>query len=97
MTASFDDTPQDRPIPPPHQPEVRDENLGTIAKIGGSTIAATCMCSCGAVFLIIPLMMLPYGINPFSGFFMLVGLIFAVIGCYAVYYGWKAAEEGSKW
>ena len=97
MPASFDDPPPDRPRPPPYQPEVRDENLGTLAKIGGSTFVATCMCGCGAVFLIVPMMMLPFGINPFSGLLLLVGLVFAAIGCYAGYYGWKAAEEGSKW
>jgi hypothetical protein len=94
---SFDDPPPDRPRPPPPHPEIRDENVGTIFKIGGSGCVAAVMCSCGGSFLIIPMIMLPYGINPFTGFFALVGLICAVIGCYAGYYGWQAAEEGSKW
>jgi len=97
MPASFDDPQSDRPRPPPPQSEVRDENLGTVLRIGGSTFAATCLCGCGAIFLIVPLMLLSYGFNPFAGFFVLIGLVCSAIGCYAIWYGWRAAEEGSKW
>ena len=97
MPASFDDPPEDRPRPPPPQPEIKDENVGTVLKIGGSGCVAAFMCSCGAILLIVPMMMLPFGFNPFTWMFVLVGLICTVIGCYAGYYGWKAADEGSKW
>lgn len=99
MPASIDDPPPEkqRPPPPPYQGEVKDKNLGTVLKIGGSTVAATFFCACGAIFLIVPLSMLGYGYNAFTGLFVLVGLIMSVIGCYAIYYGWNAAEQGSKW
>ena len=67
MPASFDDPPVDRPRPPPPQSEIKDENVGTILKIGGSGCVAAFACSCGVLFMIIPMMMLPYGFNPLSG------------------------------
>jgi hypothetical protein len=98
MPASFDDPQSDRPKPPPPpQSEVKDENLGTVIKIGGSTFAATCLCGCGAIILIVPLMYLSYGFNPFTGFLALLGLVLSIIGFYVILYGWRAAEEGSKW
>ena len=97
MPASFEDPPPERERPPPPQQEIRDENVGTVLKIGGSGCVAAFGCSCGVILLVIPLMMLPYGFNPFSGFFIMLGLIFSVIGCYAIYYGWSAAEKGSQW
>ncbi len=97
MPASFDDPPADRPIPPQPQSEIKDENVGTVLKIGGSGCIAAFACGCGILFIIVPLMMLPFGFNPFSGAFILIGLICTAIGCYAGYYGWQAAEEGSKW
>jgi hypothetical protein len=101
MPAAFDeDQPPERqppPPPPPYQGEIRDDNLGTIFKIGGSTLVATCFCGCGAIFLIVPLSMLAWGFNPFGGLLILLGLGLSVVGCYALYYGWQAADEGSKW
>ena len=99
MPASFEDPPpeSEKPPPPPFQGEIKDDNLGTVLKIGGSTAVATCSCACGAIFLIVPLGFLSYGFSPFMGLFLLLGLVLSGVGCYAIYYGWHAAEEGSKW
>ncbi|MFW9975761.1 MAG: hypothetical protein ACFFDQ_10870 [Candidatus Thorarchaeota archaeon] len=91
MPASFEDPPPDRPYPPP-QPGIRDENLGTIFKIGGSGCVALCTCTLGVAFLLPAAMMGYYG-----GFFVVVGLVCLGIGCYSVYYGWSAADKGSQW
>ena len=97
MPASFDDPPTDRPRPPPPQSEIKDENIGTLFKIGGSGCVAIFACSCGIAFLIIPMMMLPFGFGAGSGILAIIGLVCAAVGCYAVYYGWQAADESSKW
>jgi len=99
MPAAFDeDQPPERQTPPlPYQGEIKDDNLGTIFKIGGSTMVATCLCGCGVAFLIIPLSMLAFYPNPYTGLFALLGLVLSAAGCYALYYGWQAAEEGSRW
>lgn len=94
---AFDDPPPDRPRPPPPQPEIRDENVGTLFKIGGAGCVAACMCGMGVILLILPLLFAPFGFTAYMGFFSLIGLVCTVIGCYAGYYGWKAADEGSKW
>ena len=97
MPASFDDPPADRPRPPPSQSEIKDENVGTLFKIGGSGCVAVCACGMGLVFFLPALMFLPYGVSPVSGVFGLIGLLCIAVGCYAGYYGWQAADEGSKW
>ena len=97
MPASFDDPPPERSRPPPSQPEIKDENVGTILKMGGSGCIAVCMCGMGGVLLILPLMFAPFGLTAYMGFTALIGLVCTAIGCYAGYYGWRAADEGSKW
>ncbi|MFW9963363.1 MAG: hypothetical protein ACFFCX_07360 [Candidatus Sifarchaeia archaeon] len=97
MPASFDEPPPDKPRPPQPQQEVRDENLGRVFKIGGSSCLAACTCGLGLILLIPPLMFIPYGVNPITSTFVLFGLVLMVVGCYAGYYGWRVAEEGSKW
>jgi hypothetical protein len=97
MPASFEDSPSDDLRPPPPQPEIRDENVGTILKIGGTVCVAICLCGMGAILLILPMMFAPFGFSLYMGFTALIGLFFTVIGCYAGYYGWKAADDGSKW
>ncbi len=95
MPAAFDEPPAESPKPP--QQEIKDENVGTILKIGGSGCVAAFACSCGVIFLITPMMMFSYGYNPFTGFFMMIGIVLSVVGLYAIYYGWQAADQGSKW
>ena len=97
MPASFDDPPPDRPRSPPPEPKIKDENLGTLFKIGGSYCVASCFCGIGLIFLLPALMFVSFGASPLSGTFVLIGLVCAVIGCYVGYYGWQAASEGSKW
>ena len=83
---SLDDPPPPDPQKPPIQPlsDIKDENIGILGKIVGSGCVAFCTCTLGIGFLFIP----------FLGLF---GLILVAIGCYAAYYSWKAADEGSKW
>lgn len=97
MPASFEDPSPDGLIPPPSQPEIRDENVGTIIKIGGAGCIAICLCGVGGILLIFPLMFAPFGFYYYLGSTVVIGLVCTVIGCYAGYYGWKAADEGSKW
>lgn len=97
MPASLENPPPDSPRPPPSQPEIKDENVGTIVEIGGSGCLAVCICGMGGMLLILPLMIAPFGLSVYMGFTVLIGLVCTVIGCYAAYYGWRAADEGSKW
>jgi len=97
MPATFEDPSPDDLRPPQPQPEIRDENVGTIFKIGGAGCVAICMCGVGGILLILPLMLAPLGFSSYMGFTIMIGLVFTVIGCYAGYYGWRAADEGSKW
>jgi hypothetical protein len=97
MSTSFEDTPPDDASPPIQQPEIRDENIGTLFKIGGAGCIALCACMTGFILLIPVLMFAPYGISTISAMFVIIGLTCMIVGWYAVYYGWKAAETGSKW
>ncbi len=97
MPASFDDPQQDRPKPPPHQSEIKDENLSTLCKIGGSGCVAACLCGSGIMFFVIPLMFASFGFSTFVGLFALIGLVCIILGGYAGIYGWRAAEKGSQW
>ncbi|MHA3962924.1 MAG: hypothetical protein AM325_005215 [Candidatus Thorarchaeota archaeon SMTZ1-45] len=97
MSASFDEPPSDSPRPSQPKPEVKDENIGAIFKIGGSTCLATCTCGLGLAFLIPPLMFAPYGVTPITGAFALIGLFLTVVGFVVGCYGWRVAEEGSRW
>ena len=97
MSTSFEDTPPDEARPPIQQPEIRDENIGTVVKIGGSGCVALCSCMTGFILLMPVLMVARYGISALSAMFVIIGLTCMVIGWYAAYYGWKAAEAGSEW
>lgn len=97
MPATFEDPSPDDLTPPPSQPEIRDENVGTIIKIGGAGCVAICLCGMGSILLILPLMFAPFGFSYYMGFTAIIGLVCTAIGCYAGYYGWRAADEGSKW
>lgn len=97
MPASFDDPPPEISRTPQPQREIKDENVGTILKMGGAGCITVCMCGMGGVLLILPLMFAPFGLSIYIWFTALIGLVCTVIGCYSGYYGWRAADEGSKW
>ena len=98
MPAAFEDPPPDSPRPPPPHQEVRDDDVGTVLKIGGSSCVAAFGCGCGVILLIVPMTLVPYyGFSPISGAFVLIGIVLAILGIYAIIYGWNAAEKGSQW